>query len=206
MQILFKIKEGRKEYWEILIEGEKWREVHRTIFGKKPSFPSLSSADHLQSVFNEFEYRRVKGYVLWRLSAQSYHSEQLTKLLHERLVQPSTIERVLTEYKELGFLDDESWLQNFMRSQQKRYSLRSTLAKLHAKGLSTATIQHLAKEWKNPKEELQAIQHLLQTRYRSKDLSQYTSKQKVIVALIRKGYAFDQVQTALKNFILDTNE
>jgi regulatory protein len=199
LHVTFRPKEGDKERWEILLDGEKWREVHRAIFGRKPSFSSSpSSEEELQRIFDAFEYRRVKGYVLWRLSTQSYHSEQLAKLLRDRLVQSKTIDRVLQEYREMGFLDDDSWLQSFMRSQQKRYSLRFILSKLHHKGLSSETLQRLAKEWKNPEEELQAIQHLLKTKYRSKNLIQYKERQKVIAALVRKGYTFDQVQAAFQ--------
>jgi regulatory protein len=197
LKVTFQPKHGNRDRWEILVDGEKWIEVHRAIFGRKPSFPPLSHQENLQSVFDAFEYRRVKGYVLWRLSTQSYHSEQLAKLLRERLVQHGTIDRVLKEYQEMSFLDDDAWLQSFMRIQQKRYSLRVIVSKLHAKGLSTKTIQRVAKEWKNPEEEMEAIQHLLKTRYRTKDLSQYQDRQKVIAALMRKGYTFDQIQMAL---------
>ena len=200
----FKLKEGNKDRWEILIDGKKWREVHRAIFGKKPVFPPLYSENDYQAIFDDFEFRRVKGYVLWRLSTQSYHSEQLVKLLRERLVQNKTIDRVLQEYKKMGFLDDESWLQSFILNQQRRYSLRFILSKLNAKGLSSDTLQRLATEWKKPEEELQAIQHLLQTRYRSKDLSNYQTKQKVIAALMRKGFEFDQVQTAIQSYTHDS--
>jgi regulatory protein len=120
MQVTFRPKEGNRDHWEIVVDDEKWREVHRAIFGRKPIFPSLPSEDKLQSVFDTLEYRRVKGYVLWRLSTQSYHSEQLAKLLRDRLVQTHTIQRVLQEYQGMGFLDDEAWLQSFMRIQQKR--------------------------------------------------------------------------------------
>lgn len=200
MQVTFRPKEGNRDRWEILIDGEKWREVHRAIFGRKPIFPSISTENDMQPLFDTFEYRRVKNYVLWRLSTQSYHSEQITKLLRDRLVQDHTIEQVIQEYREMGFLNDESWLQSFMSTQQKRYSLRLILNKLHGKGFSSETIQRLANDWKNPDEELQAIQHLIKTRYRSKDLKDYKSRQKVMASLARKGYAFDQIQIALKQY------
>lgn len=198
MQVIFRSKEHRQDCWEIVIDGEKWREVHRAIFGKKPRFPSLSSETDLQALFDDFEYRRVKGYVLWRLSQQSYHSEQLIYLLSKRLVQPQTIDRVIMEYQNMGLLDDESWLKNFIKSQQKRYSLRLILSKLRSKGLSSKSLEHVAAEWANPDEELDAIQHLLRTRYRSRDLSQYKNKQKVIQALLRKGYPLEQIYLALE--------
>lgn len=204
MLVTFKPKEGNKDRWIIFLGEEKWREVHRSIFGRHPVFPPLSSECLLQSTFDALEYRRVKGYVLWRLSKQSYHSEQLAKLLRDRLVQSKTIEQVIEEFKEKGFLDDESWLQSFKQSQLKRYSRRLILTKLRAKGLSAETLQGLEEDWNNQinqEDELQSIRRQLQTRYRSKNLSQYQERQKVIAALIRKGYSFDQVQAVLKDYI-----
>ena len=104
------------------------------------SLPFLLVSD-FQAVFDGYEYRRVKNYVLWRLSKQSYHSEQLSKLLRERLVQDKTIHHVITELQDAGYLDDEMWLKVFLRSQQKRYGLPLILSKLRAKGLSTHTLQ-----------------------------------------------------------------
>lgn len=198
MKVTFQPKEGNRDRWEICIDGEKWREVHGVIFGRNPVFPPISSEKNLESTFNAYEYRRVKGYVLWRLSSKSYHSEQLAKLLSERLVQSQTIVDVIQEYREMGFLDDEAWLQSFIHSQQKRYGLRFILNKLHTKGLSSETIQRLANDWINPDQEVQAICHLIRTRYHSKNLNDYKTRQKVMASLARKGYAFEQIQTAFK--------
>lgn len=199
MLVAIKPKEGNRERWEVHIEGDKWCEIHRSIFGKNPSFPEAASWEEWQTIFDLAEYKRVKNYVIWRLSSQSYHSEQLAKLLRERLVQSKTIDRVLQEFQDSGYLDDGMWLQAFMQSQQKRYSLRLILSKLQAKGFSPDTLQTLAIEWKNPAEEVQAIQRLLQTRYRSKNLKDYKEKQKVVASLLRKGYPLDQIRHALNN-------
>lgn len=198
MEVIFRPKEGNKDRWEILIDGEKWREVHRAVFGRKPAFHIPPTEENLQSVFDVYEYRRVKGYVVWRLSSQSYHSEQLTKLLRERLVQEHTISLVIEEYQEMGLLNDEMWLQSFVFAQQKRYGLRLILTKLKAKGLSPESLQRVVRYGQNPRAEIQNIEHLLKTRYRSKDLSQYPIRRKVIASLIRKGYTIDQVQAAMQ--------
>lgn len=197
MDVLFRLQEGSKERFDLLVDGEKWREVHRAIFGKQPSLPPVGTEEELQAAFDLFEYQRVKGYVLWRLSVQSYHSEQLAKLLHLRLVQGQTVERVLQEYKEKGFLDDEAWLQSFVRTRRKRYAIPALVAQLRAKGLSPHTLQFLAEEWDDGESDIASIQHLLQTRYRLRDLSDYKSKQKVVASLLRKGYSLDRIRIAL---------
>lgn len=203
MQVTFKAKEGNRDRWEIWIDQEKWREVHQAIFGKKPQFPPIPSIEELSAIFDAWEYQRVKNYVIWRLSAQSYHSEQLAKLLRERLVQPKTSKRVLQEYQERGLLDDQAWLQSFMRLQQKRYSLNFILSKLRSKGFSNETLQQFAEDWRNPEEEFQALQHLLSKYAHSKNLSDYKERQKVFAALARKGFSFTEIQNAWQKFNLN---
>lgn len=198
MDIIFKLSEKNRDRWDIFVENQKWREVHRTIFGRNPKFPPHSIEGDVQSVFDDLEYRQAKKYVLWRLSAQSYHSEQLRKLLRDRLVQNQTIDRLLQEFQCNGILDDELWIQNFMQTQKKKHSMRAILFKLRSKGFSSETIQKLTQEWNNPADELKAIQLLIQTRYKNKDLSDYKTKRNVFASLIRKGYSFDQINDSLK--------
>jgi regulatory protein len=199
MIVKFRLKEGRRDYWEILIDGEKWREVHRTIFGSKPVFPPVSSMEDLKTVFEAYESHRVKGYLLWRLSKQSYHSEQLAKLLRDRLVQIQTITHVLGEFQDKGYLNDKLWLKNFFQIENKRGSLRLILAKLYKKGFSKETLKELSEEWNNPEEEETTLLYLMNTRYRNKDFTDRKTKQKVTASLLRKGFSFEQIKGAFKN-------
>lgn len=119
MNVSFTPKEGRRDRWVIMVDGEQWKEVHRTIFGAKPRFPDVLSESDIQTLFDAYESRRVKNYLLWLLSRQSYHSEQLGKMLRDRLVHEQTIHLVLTDLQTQGCLDDASWLKAFMQSQEK---------------------------------------------------------------------------------------
>ena len=201
MDVQVQLSENVKEHWIIFIQGEKWLKVHRSIFGRHPSFNSVISWEEWNQQFDQLEYKRTKNYVIWRLSSQSYHSEQLAKLLKERLVRPQTIVKVLQDCQQLGILNDELWIDTFMRSHQKRYSLRVILNKLRTKGLKPETIKTITDIWQQPEEELQALQHLITTRYRSKNYQDFKERQKIIAALIRKGFQYDQIQAVLKKII-----
>lgn len=197
MEALFQPKQGDRTRWEIIVDGDKWREVHRTIFGSKPTFPSNACDGDMQIVFDAYEYKKAKNYAVWRLSSFQLHSEQLAKQLQDRLVQKQTIERIIQEFIHLGFLDDETWLKHYRQSQIKKCSLPLMLSKLRAKGLSAQTVKQLAVDWNNPEEEVEAIKHLLSTRYRKKNLSLQKERQKVIASLARKGYCYDHIKIAL---------
>jgi regulatory protein len=196
LQVSIQASEEIKEHWIITIQEEKWAIVHRSIFGKHPSFAQVSSWEEWQKVFDQTEYQRAKNYVIWRLSSQNYHSEQLAKLLKERLVRPQTLKKVIADCQELRCLNDELWIEVFMRTHQKRYSLRLILNKLRMKGLTADTIKKIAEAWQQPEEELNALQLLITTRYRSKNYRDFKDRQKIIAALFRKGFQYDQIQQA----------
>lgn len=194
MEIQVRPHPNFKDRWEIFLDDEKWREVHRSIFGKNFSLPETFEDKNWEVFFESLEYKRVRGYVLWRLSSQNYHSEQLAKLLRERLVSPCLINQIIFEFCSKGFLDDELWLKNFIKNRQKNESLKTILAKLYAKGLSKESLDQISQRWKDPKKELEAIEKLLKGRYRSKDLTQFKEKAKVVGSLLRKGFSYDLIQ------------
>lgn len=204
MKIDYQPKEERQEVFLILLDDEPWRDVHLAIFGRRPKWPkTVESLTAWQELFNQLEYKAVKNYVLRRLSSQSYHSYQLKKLLKERLVQSATSERIIEECVNWGYINDQAWIESFMRSRLRRSSLRSIIPKLQARGLPSSLIQEIAEQWKDPEQEVEAVRKLLQTKYRSKDLTQPKERQKVIASLLRKGYSFDVVRQALKDPIVD---
>lgn len=192
MKIEQRPKEGRKEVLILFMEDEPWKEIHVAIFGRRFKFPSVSNLDEWQQQFDQLEYRQTKNYVLRRLSMQSYHSAQLTKLLKERLVQAHTIQRLIAECLDWGYLDDKAWLAAFKRG--KRLGLRAIAMKLRTKGLSREEIEDFITENRDPEEEKEGILRLMQTRYRHKDLNQPKERQKVIAALMRKGYDFEWIK------------
>jgi regulatory protein len=202
MKIEIKAQPGRREILMIYLDEEEWRKIHCSIFGRSPKFPCKSSMEEWEAAFQDMERKKVKLYVLRRLSAQSYHSVQLAKLLREKFVQPLTIQRIIEECQAYGYLNDEAWLENYMKAQLKRLSLRAALSKLQTKGFPREILDDMAEKWTDPQEEAKAIEKLFQTRYRHKNLSDFKERQKVFASLLRKGYSYEQVQKAYKKMLL----
>ncbi|CAF23076.1 regulatory protein RecX [Candidatus Protochlamydia amoebophila] len=207
MQLPLKIEvkphEWRKELFTLYINEERERDIHSSIFGKKPILPTCLQLSDWKEMFDRWEYKRTRNYVIWRLSNQSYHSEQLQKLLKDKLVQPVTIQKVIQECKIAGYLNDEDWISSFMRSHQKKHSLRSILVKLQTKGLTRESLEQIKQEWNQSDQEKNGILTLLRTRYQHQNLRDFVIKQKVVTALMRKGYSFDLIETTIREFIVD---
>ncbi len=200
ISIAFIPKDDYLNTLEIQINGQPWRTVHPAIFGRKPKMSPIASIEDLQAQFDVYEHQRVKGYIIWRLSKQSYHTSQLAKLLKERLVQLKTIEKVLEELSEKGLCDDDLWMERFFTMHKGRYSLRQIIQKLLAKGIDKEEICNYSEKWSNPEEEYERLQVLIAKIARKKDLSDFKMRQKVIVSLIRKGFSIEHIKQIIVNY------
>jgi regulatory protein len=193
----------KKDVFTISLDGDPWRDVHLAIFSRYPKLPNeVESLETWIQKFHQLEYQCVKQYVLRRLSSQSYHSSQLRRLLSQRLVHPSTIQKILSDCQSWGYLDDQQWVKRFIQSHLKKWGMRTVKMKLQAKGISIEEIEEGGKEWTKG-EELHVVKHLLETRYHSKDLTEYSIRQQVIASLLRKGFAFDCIKEAIQ-LVLET--
>lgn len=184
--------------WEIFIEGAWNRKVHRSIFGKNPRFPSFQTIEEWESVFQEVEYKRVKNYLLWRLSKQNYHSDQLRKILSDRWVTAVNIERLLQEFASLGYLNDQEWLSRQIEMLKKKFSGHSLLLKLRQKGISKEILDEAQNLLESSQDEKQIVQELLNTKYARKDLKDFKQRKKVTDSLMRKGFSYEIIRCMIQ--------
>ncbi|MCE2982392.1 MAG: recombination regulator RecX [Parachlamydia sp.] len=169
---------------------EEWRVIPSFLVPKK-AFPGCLTFDEWTQAFAVWEYGRVKNYVVWLLGRKSYHSQELWALLFKKKVAANILERVISEFKSAGYIDDEAWISSYLRLNQKKYGKRLMLAKLRAKGIEADF--HLQKN-----DEIESIRVLFQSKYRKKDLTDWKTKQKVVASLLRKGFEYEDVMAAIK--------
>lgn len=201
MKIHFEPKNDCKDILTLFVNDEPWKDIHISIFGRKPKIPvQIDSLAEFKALFNELEYKGAKHFLLKRLSQQSYHSAQMEKLLHTRLVQSPTIQKLIADGKNWGYLNDETWLETFIQGHLKRYSMRMITLKLQSKGISKNTIKDALQQFDLPEQESRNVLQLLSTRYKTKNLQDFKQKQKVIASLLRKGYGFDSIHQALLSY------
>jgi regulatory protein len=134
-----------------------------------------------------------------KLSQRSYSSFELNGQLKERLVSQATIDRVIEECVHLGYIDDKAWLEQFVQMQLLRKSGPKMIeAKLYQKGVPKAFYKPVLASHATHEDQKEAIERLIQTRFRSKDLSDFKDRQKVFGALVRKGFDFEVVKEAIE--------
>lgn len=176
----------------IVIEEELWKEISQKIFGKNILLPSVNSLIEWEHFYQKLEYEKSIAYLSHLILKRSYHSEEIKKHLLENNISLSTIALLLEKSFQWGWLNDTLWLENFLARHQK-LSFQAICFKLYQKGISKESIASLEDKYSSAQVNNTAIVHLLQTRYRSKNLKDKTQKQKIFGALLRRGFSSEAI-------------
>lgn len=186
----------KKNRLVITFEGDFWREVDRYFFQKHmEALQGCQNHEELQTLFLSFEKQHARLFALRKISQQSISERTLADALKRRLITPETIEAILAELREKGYLNDAEWAKQYAASlQRKSLGPRAIAQKLAFKGIGKETIQ-AAVGTGNGQEE--AILALLNTRYRSRNLKDPKERQKVIASLFRRGFEFEAILSSL---------
>lgn len=191
-------KESSRLVLTIYIDDEPWGNIHTKIFGRNPTFPASDSLDDFNEKFKVQEYSKAMKYSLDCLSRRSYPTAQLKNLLLRNFVSLETIEKILVECMRLGYLNDEEWIQRFIKGHlAKHEGSQKILMKLRSKGISSKIVEKYLTNLVDQTDVQKSIEHLLKTKYRKRDLSDFREKQKVFAALVRKGFAFEAISECL---------
>ncbi len=192
-----------KNTYPLIIEENVWHTVHLSIFGKSPSFPDASE-EELNNRFELLEYKGAKAFVLRRISQKNYHSQELIAALAKRNVSKDIALRIVSEFLAQGYLNDSGWLTSFVRIMRaQRFGFNAIMLKLRHKGISKeealAAIEIFQEAESEEDNSKSSIEQLLNSRYRSRDLSDRKERDKVIAALMRKGYDLNDIFEVLKS-------
>jgi regulatory protein len=186
-----------RELLLLTVDNQERRQLHKAIFGHTPKLQA-ETLQELQSALETAEKRGARNFIIRRLALKSYSSYELQRLLKERLVSDATAHLLLSEFKALGYLDDEQWLEGYIKScQAQKYGPRAIASKLRKKGVPEDVASAAIAQSCSSEDSDSAIKRLLTTRYRSRNLSIYKEKQKVVAALLRRGFTFDAIIKAI---------
>ncbi len=162
------------------------------------------SAEYIDDLVFESNYRRAKSRALWYLD-RTDHTE---KVLYQKLLRGGFPEKesakVIARLKEVGLLDDNRYAQNYCeRLIESNISKREALQKMLQKGVPYDLAKQVLSDTEADEET--QIKNIIEKKYRNK-LAQENGWQKVYGALIRKGFSYDAVKKALNEFIENYEE
>lgn len=160
--------------------------------------------DALQGLIFESDYQRAKSRAVWYLDRMDHTEKALYDKLLRAGFKPKPCAKVIARLKEVGLLDDNRFAENYAnRLIESNVSKREALQKLLLKGVPYDLAKSVLEETET--DELSQIKNVIEKKYKNKLLAE-NGVQKVYAALVRKGFSYGAVKTALNEFIEESEE
>ena len=197
--IVSKIQRDKKHLTKLLLDGDTEILIDNDVFSENDITVGKNiTEDELRTLQYDSDYRRAKSRAFWYLDRMDYTE----KALYEKLIKAGFSKKasaaVLARLCELGVVDDRRYAERISeRLKENNVSAREAMHKMLLKGVP----YDLAKEMLQNSEanEEEQIKNLLEGKYSYK-LTQEKGIEKVYAALVRKGFSYSAVKTAMKNY------
>ena len=153
------------------------------------------------------EFQKAYAYAINILSRRLYSEQELRRKLKQREVDDATIESVIEKLYAIKLLDDFIFTTTYIESQLRmgRKSRRQITSELFNRGVAESTIQDLEYLFNKEDEKIIIIKEIAKAyeRYSKKDLTDFELRNKIITALGRKGFGFDEIGRQYGYFLED---
>ncbi|MBR6029430.1 MAG: regulatory protein RecX [Clostridia bacterium] len=146
------------------------------------------------------QYRPALDYAVSLLSARNYATGELRARLIRAGYLSATADMVLCKLNSLSLLDDEAFARQWVESRTRRgLGERRIAQEMRQKGIETATADAALDEV-DEEAQLEAATRVAASALRRRKPGEDPRKtaQRVIAALARRGYSFDQAREALR--------
>lgn len=154
--------------------------------------------EEIEEIKFESEYKRAKSRALWYLDRMDYTEKKLFEKLVKAGFDKKASAKVLSNLTEFSMVDDRRFATRYAeRLMEGNISKRQALEKLYQKGVP----YDLAKEVLSEQEvDAQSqLAELIAKKYVTK-LSSENGTQKVFAALVRRGFSYSDVKSALNKY------
>lgn len=189
-------KEGSKNVQMLIFDEEPWREIRTEIFGR--SELEIESKED----FKALEEKKVRQFILKKLSLRNYSSFELIKLLKSYQVTEVLIQALILEFQNLGYINDEDWIESFIRgAKAKKKGPFAIFHQLVEKGVDPERAKIALNQWDQKSDRALRIKKILESKGKRYDLADFKDRQKIIASLLRKGYSFEDVKIAINLYM-----
>ena len=152
----------------------------------------------LTALVRESHIKRAKSRAMWYLSRGDMAKKTLFDKLR-RSFPDYAAKTACDRAEELGYINDESYAKRRLQRiiDEKKVSVRMAKQLLRQEGIDPDLVDDAAESAEY--DPIEAIVGLIERKYKQK-LNDKDNTQKVIAALMRKGYGFSEIKEALSQF------
>ena len=154
--------------------------------------------DFLEELKFQSDYVRAKSRALWYLDRMDYSEKALYEKLVLKGFDKKASSAVVAKLVELGLLNDRRYAEHLaVKLTEQGNSNRAALQKMLLKGVAYDLAKEVLSETET--DEVSKILALIEKKYSGK-LWDPDNFQKVYAALVRRGFSYGDVKTALKKY------
>lgn len=173
--------------------GQEFSEAEIVALEQESSFGKLYARSLEYCLMRPHSAKEMRDY-LWRKTRDSKYKTRQGEIKDRVGVSKETSDRVYERLLSKGYINDEKfarfWVEN--RNQRKGTSFRKLEAELRAKGIDAGVIREAMQ--KNTRDEKSELDKIIE-----KKASKYDDKRKLMAHLVRQGFSYDDVKTALED-------
>lgn len=194
--MIIQAQKGRGKKVHILLDGEYQITTDIDFWSEYGVADSTEISDQEWELLkNDMNYRKALNKGADLLSRRS-HSVYELKSKIMRTCDPVSAEKAVEKFLEFGYLNDEVFAAELAEHlfKVKNYSERNVRSELYKRGIDKEIINSVLSH--NETDPLDSIIYIVNKRY-FKKLSEDGGREKVIAALMRKGFSYSDIKTAL---------
>lgn len=200
------IEKKSKDMYTIFVDDEYWYILHyEIIVGEHLRVGTEVSGERLEEIKTIAERRKAKERAYYLLTYRAHSANELYKKL-QRSVRDEIAAETVSAMQEQGFIDDSAYAESFARQAicDKRWGGKKAYFELLKRGIDKQTAADAVKAAKEETDIVENIKTIIDRKYYHK-LEDYKARQSVIAALLRQGYDFSDIKTAINEYI-ESNE
>lgn len=199
--IIEKIKYGeKKSLFTIKLDTKEEFNISYEVY-EKYSLKEEQSVD--VELYNKLE--KENDYQTARRSAENYinyksrTTQELINKLRTITNNDESIDKIVQYYTKLDLLNDKRYAEEFVRTYliYKNESKTKTKYKLIQKGINSQVINQILDEY-DEDIEFENIKIVYEKKYKNKDLTDFTEKQKAFRYLSSRGFNFDAIKKVIE--------
>ncbi|MBF8263995.1 MAG: regulatory protein RecX [Parachlamydiales bacterium] len=185
--------------WEVWHDTEKQQDRSLPFFSQRTAIPpSFDTLLELEEWLAKQEEKMAKNAAAKLLSGRNYPSQILYRKLVEKGFSEACARGTVEWAVRLGYVQDTEYLYAALRREiSTGHGPKAAMWKLRSKEFSQEAISEAAQQIMPRDVQIECIRALLTKKKFSQESSQ---RQKTIAALLRRGFSWDTIQAALRNF------
>lgn len=193
------LKKDKKHLTHIIFSnGEECFLDNDVVLQNGLSVGNTVTEDDFNKLKFSSDYKRAKSRALWYLDRMDYTEKALFEKLIKAGFSKKASAAVLANLCEFSLIDDRRYAERMVeRLISNNISKREALNKMYLKGIPLDLAKEVLNQTDSDEEE--QIKALLEGKYAHR-LTVENGVEKVFAALIRKGFSFSAVKSALKQY------